>query len=193
MVVIGISGKKGSGKDTIADILVKEHNFYKFSFADHVKEVCKVLFNFSHDQMYNHTLKDIIDEKIGISPREAMQKIGTEFGQCDIHKYFPNLRCDHKTFWLDSFDKIYNRGLDKPQNIVISDVRFPHEISYLRKYGCIFWNVQRNIQEDSKNDDYLLQHVSENSLSDVDIKFDLIIDNNSDITVLQEYILNIVS
>ena len=32
-MIIGISGFQSSGKDTIADYLVKEHGFVKLSFA----------------------------------------------------------------------------------------------------------------------------------------------------------------
>ena len=37
-MVIGICGLISSGKDTIADYLIKEHNFVKISFADKLKD-----------------------------------------------------------------------------------------------------------------------------------------------------------
>ena len=37
-MIIGICGLIGSGKGTVADILVENHNFEKLSFADKLKD-----------------------------------------------------------------------------------------------------------------------------------------------------------
>lgn len=39
MKVIAISGYKPSGKDTSAEILVKDHNFMRVAFADVLKDM----------------------------------------------------------------------------------------------------------------------------------------------------------
>lgn len=39
-MLIAISGRAGSGKDTAADFLVKNHGFVKVAFADPIKRVC---------------------------------------------------------------------------------------------------------------------------------------------------------
>ena len=43
-MIVGICGLIGSGKDTIADHLVKDHNFVKISFADKLKDTVATLF-----------------------------------------------------------------------------------------------------------------------------------------------------
>ena len=43
-VIIGVCGLIGSGKDTIADYLISEHNFQKISFADKLKASVGVMF-----------------------------------------------------------------------------------------------------------------------------------------------------
>ena len=42
--IISISGERGSGKDTIASILVDEYGFQKLAFADSVKDSLSVIF-----------------------------------------------------------------------------------------------------------------------------------------------------
>ena len=37
-MIIGVCGLIGSGKDTIAEHLIKDHKFHKTSFADKLKE-----------------------------------------------------------------------------------------------------------------------------------------------------------
>ena len=41
MVLIGLVGRKGVGKDTFADYLVKNHQFEKHAFAEPLKQICK--------------------------------------------------------------------------------------------------------------------------------------------------------
>lgn len=40
MIVVGVSGKLGSGKDTVAKYLIEKYNFEKVSLADKLKEIC---------------------------------------------------------------------------------------------------------------------------------------------------------
>ena len=44
-MIVGICGLIGSGKDTIADHLVQDHNFVKISFADKLKDTVATLFD----------------------------------------------------------------------------------------------------------------------------------------------------
>ena len=89
-MIIALGGKKGSGKDTLANYLVDKYNFTRYAFGDPVKLVCKELFDLTEDQLHG-SLKDTVDKRLGITPREIFQKIGTEFGREYIHELFPNL------------------------------------------------------------------------------------------------------
>lgn len=51
-MIIGISGLAGSGKDTAADFLVKNHGFTKTFFATPIKDFCEMVFHFSREQLW---------------------------------------------------------------------------------------------------------------------------------------------
>jgi hypothetical protein len=51
-MLVAISGQAGAGKDTVADFLVKDHQFAKVSLADPLKRICKDIFDFSDQQLW---------------------------------------------------------------------------------------------------------------------------------------------
>jgi hypothetical protein len=52
MKLIGIVGKAGSGKDTIADLLVRDHGFVKIALADPIKRCLRDLYAFTDYQLW---------------------------------------------------------------------------------------------------------------------------------------------
>ena len=149
-MIIGITGRSQSGKDTITDILVKKYNFVKISFADHLKKCVELIFNFSNDQMYS-SKKDIIDERYHKTPRELLQWFGTDI----MRKQFDN------NFWINQMK------LDMKTNIVISDIRFKNEAEFIKKNNGVIIKVERKSIP-------ILNHESENQIID----FDYMILNN---------------
>ena len=88
-MIIGICGLIGSGKDTIADFLVKEHNFKKLSFADKLKDSVAEMFEWDRQLLDGKTdesraWREKSDEfwskEMGrdITPRYVLQVFGTE-------------------------------------------------------------------------------------------------------------------
>ena len=128
---IGLLGNTCSGKDTLADYLVKDKEFVKYNFADPIKDISKIIFNLSDEQLY--CSKDIIDERWNLSPRMIFQRLGTEFGQYKIYELFPELKTKISTrgLWLKLFEIFLEENKDK--NIVIADVIFKHEVDFLKK------------------------------------------------------------
>lgn len=171
-MIIGIGGKKGSGKDTLAEYLITNNNFKRYAFGDPVKEVCKVLFDLSDDQLYGDK-KDIYDNKLGVYPRELFQKIGTEFGRNNIHELIPNLKINKGDLWVDKFNNFYKKN--KLINIVLTDVRFDSEIKSIKDKGGILIYIKR--PNENINDNHLSEVISESN-------FDITINNDSTIDEL---------
>ena len=164
-------GKKRCGKDTSGDYLIEKYGFVKYAFADPVKQICKILFDFSEDQLYGNK-KEGVDFRWYLTLRDAFQKIGTEFAQNDIYNYFPRLRerLKDEVIWVKLFRLWHEKNKDK--NIVITDVRFPHEIEAIKSLGGKIVKINRY----TENYD---EHISENYIDKTD-KNDIFykIDNN---------------
>lgn len=144
VVILGISGLKGSGKDTIADYLVKNHNFVKVSFADALKDGCKAIFGFNDRQLYGD-LKEVVDKNWKITPRQAMQFVGTDLFRNQIRSLIPWV--DDK-FWiqctLNKIKQIQKNTETRNKNIVIADVRFENEVDAIRQINGSIVNVTRD-------------------------------------------------
>lgn len=174
-MIIGIAGKKGSGKDTLGKYICDKYGFKRYAFGDPVKEVCKILFGFNDEQLYGDD-KEKMDMKLGIRPREAFQKIGTDFGREIIHKLFPRLLIEKEELWIS----IFLRNACK-NNLVITDVRFQNEADAIKKAGgiIIFLDSDFSIKDNHKSEkinvkyDYLIRN--DEKKEDLYKKFDSLI------------------
>ena len=170
--IIGLLGTKHSGKDTAGSYLISKHQFMRYAFGDPVKDICKILFSLSDLQLTEPSIKEIVDDRWGLSPRNMFQRIGTEFGQIGLFKLFPELKTKikYRELWTRLFEEWLKQQGDG--NIVITDVRFKHEIECIKKYGGTIVKMNRNTY---KNDN----HLSETELNIIpDDMIDYTIDNN---------------
>jgi hypothetical protein len=180
-MIIGFMGKKQSGKDTAAKFLINNYSFKRYAFGDPVKKICKIMFGFNDEQLYGDK-KECIDPDWNISPRQAFQVIGTEFAQFGIYKHLPELneKVPHRELWVMSFKKWYWDNLKEDRNlrVVISDVRFSHEVNAIRELGGIIVKINKdNIPLDS--------HTSEKEMDNISPhKIDYKISNNEGIPEL---------
>src|SRR5690554_2025589 len=144
-LIVGVTGKARSGKDTVAMRLATHHNYHHYWFSKPMKEACAIIFGWSDDHLYGE-LKEVIDERYGVSPRFALQTIGTEWGREIINQ----------DIWL----KRAQIEVDKNPMIVISDVRFDNEAQFILDNGGIVLRVVRD------NSDSVIEHKSESGVSE---------------------------
>jgi hypothetical protein len=142
-MIIGICGFQSSGKDTLADYLIKEYGFYKLSFASVLKDIVSIMFNWPRDKLEGITKEDrewreTVDPwwsqqlKINIlSPRYILQHFGTNL----FRNHF------HPDIWV----KVVENKLHQYKNIVITDCRFINEINMLIRYGAKIIHIHRNM------------------------------------------------
>ena len=191
-MIIGLLGKKGSGKDTIAKYFIEEYGFVRYAFGDKVKEVVKVLFDFTDQQLFTW-MKEKKDLDWNITPRKAFQVVGTDFAQYFLPENMPELKevlPNPTGFWVKHFMVWYQRQIRNNPNIklVISDVRFMHEVEAIKKLGGYIWKVERNDSIYGVND----FHISESGIEDIDNNLiDTVISNNSTIDKLHQYLNNL--
>ena len=142
-MIIGIFGKKGHGKDTIADYLVKNYNFHKLTYAEPIKKICRDIFSLSEEQLTNHNLKEIIDPRWKKSPRQIMQLIGTDL--------FRNTFSED--IWVNILFEKAKRLLLEGKNIVISDIRHSNELEKLFQLSdnVLIFNVIRDIKNEKED------------------------------------------
>ena len=174
-MVIGICGKKRSGKDTIADYLVENNNFSRYSFADPLKKGVMEMFGFTNDQMWgSREDKETIDPRWGISPRQALQVVGTELLQFEFGKHLTKFQEKiGRQIWVKKFEYWYQ---ENNVNVVIPDVRFVHEIETIKNLGGQIWKIDRDGVDTGD------EHASENEW--MDRAFDFVVNNNGTLTEL---------
>lgn len=181
MVLIGILGNKGNGKDTIADYIVHKYNFEKYAIAKPLKDICKILFNFSNEQLYGD-LKEEKDSYWKITPRHAMEFIGTDLIRHQFDQLIPNLK---NSFWLQHFKLVYDNSL-KNKNIVISDIRFQNEVDMIHQLnGIIIKVIRPSVKQE-------FTHIAEEGIKKIHT-YDYFIENSSTIPKLHiniDYVIN---
>lgn len=120
MQLVGITGKAGAGKDTIADYLVQEHHFIKLSFAGPLKAMLATV---GLPEPTDRAAKELPVEGFNFTWRDAAQKLGTEWG-----------RSLDPDIWIKIMERAIQRFSDDVE-IVFADVRFDNEAEMIRRLG----------------------------------------------------------
>lgn len=169
-MIIGISGKKYSGKSTVAEMLGEELGWEITSFATKLKEVTCALSGCTMEQLEDYNFKEKVLVPTYMWPfcdgdkkptyRNFLQYFGTNV----MRKYYDNL-------WVDA---TLQRA---PEDIIISDCRFLSEARQIGEYNGIVIKVLRS--GTSSND----AHCSETEMEM--INQDVIIENDGDLEALR--------
>lgn len=158
-----LSGSKGVGKDTFADILVKDYKFIKCAFADKIREQIKFLLQLNTDEEYDIVKRskllmlDHPGREHLIDGRHLVREIGMLMLSYDQHQ----------------FTKYVLEIFDHNEDVVVADMRFEHELAAMQRLR-IFPDIKfiKIINSHLEQDD----HVTEKGFSDK--IFDHIIDNS---------------
>lgn len=190
--VIFMSGKKGSGKDTFGRILIEEMCLSKavevgkqIAFADPLKDSAREIFLLTDEQMYG-SLKEVVDDRWQMTPREIMQRIGTEVGR-NIHKdvWVINAIERIKDFF-NSMKITRQRGV-----VVLTDCRFKNEVEMPKELWQNQFKVIRIERPGLPTTDFD-NHPSECDLDDYQ-EFDEIIINDKGIEELHGAAISLIA
>lgn len=170
--IIGITGRKFNGKDTIANYLRDAYDYKQIAFAGPLKEICGKLFGFTNEQLHGD-LKETPDPTwFDLTPRQVLQFVGTNMFRDHMSELHDNFGND---FWLlcarNTMEKIFKE--DETAKFVISDVRFPNEVEMIKQMGGIVLRVSRPSLLSNKNND---THISELLIDELDANCDVIND-----------------
>jgi len=203
-MIIGVVGFIGSGKDTVADYLQNFHQYRRESFASTLKDAVSSVFGWDRTMLEGRTKearewRECVDpwwaERLAmptLTPRWVLQYWGTEVCR----------RGFHDDIWIASLE---NKLRNSKDNIVISDCRFPNEISSIRNAGGkIIW-VQRGALPDWYDtaveanrgnnvaiNDLKMQKIHASETSWVGTEFDHTLDNNGSIDELYQQVKTLV-
>ena len=164
--IIGLVGRAGAGKDTVASILSESHGHIRIAFADALRLEIANSFKIDSRVMDDRYEKEKINEHITIarcddqdfifrmqdlgydihqhrSPRQILRWWGTEYRR---------QVCSDK-YWLermqDTIDSLMRTGARK---IVITDVRFINEAKFVNSLFGQIWRVSRTSADSIKAD-----------------------------------------
>jgi adenylylsulfate kinase-like enzyme len=158
--IVGLTGRAGTGKDTLASFLVREHGYVRYGLADPIKELLNARFGWTDDNWSDRAWKEtpvLRDDftHLSVSPREMAQWLGTEVGR--------NLA--GQDIWVDAL--LATAAARDHRRVVISDVRFNNEASRIQTRGGVVVNVYR------PQVDKVTWHVSERGVDDLFIDYEV--------------------
>lgn len=137
--IIGITGKMGSGKNAVGDILHEDFGYELIAFADPLRaEVAEAIRRqWMPDGISLHLWEIMLEstpEQVYAKPtvngmRELLQWFGSDFR-----------RVQDPNYWVKKTAKRMKPG----QRYAITDVRFPNEADFIINGGGVVWRVKRN-------------------------------------------------
>lgn len=209
-MIIALSGRKNTGKTTLANLLIKK-GFTKISFATALKEYVSKLYNWNIEDLYSQIGKESVlthavywnkdvceklEEIVGINlnyienrkfsnRREALQYIGTEI-----------LRKADPDFHVKKFKEKFS---SKDGYYVVDDLRFKNELDTLRgmdsicvhiirPYNWVYSNHDSEISILRKDSECII--VNDKSQEEFVEKFESFINNDFDCQFLQDKFQN---
>lgn len=171
-MIIGLTGRAFSGKDTVGRYLAIAHNFACIAFADPIRDALTAAL-YLDPRVFRPEHKEQVIDWIGQSPRQLMQTLGTEWGRNLVK---PSL-------WVDITERRIRESLRAGDtDIVITDVRFPGEAKMIWSLGGVIWRIDRPGAATTERAD----HPSEHALDGYEVDYRLL--NDGTIEQLHELI-----
>lgn len=177
MIIIGLAGYEGAGKDTVADIIVEDNpGFVKLGLADPLKRLAAILdpcLPVHSKKWWRPHLSQLLEEygPEDVKKIEAVRRFYQILGTEGCREIFGD------DCWLKAADKEIARleslGV---KGVVVKDVRFKNEGHWADTNGILAWVDNQNVKP-------VNEHPSAQGEVKVDCRF--IINNNETIEDLR--------
>lgn len=129
--VVALTGAAGSGKSTAADYLIRQHGYERVKFAGPLKDMCRAI-GMSESQIEGERKEEPAAMLSGMTPRHAMQTLGTEWGR----------KCMGEDFWTSLWLSRVEAILAFDGCVVVDDCRFPNEADAVRSLGGVIIKLE---------------------------------------------------
>ena len=144
-MLIGLTGFAGTGKDTVADILVEDYDYERLSFADPLKDMFCASNGLTREELE-------LRKRSEMWIREGLQELGL------------SKRAIREDYWIHQLElRMHTLRKVGAENFVISDVRFENELESVHQWGGQVWRIVRP-GTGPAND-----HISERPIPGVDL------------------------
>lgn len=165
MILLGMAGTAGSGKDAVADYLVQRYGFVKFSFSDSLYREVVAAFGLPDDSLLRDRATkevpcselmlvncrdlDFVECTVPVlreshskyqSPRQILQWWGTEYRRAQD----PNYWIDQAEQWLTRMFEFPQYPEHRHQLFVNTSVRFPNEHAWVKELDGNVWHLRRD-------------------------------------------------
>lgn len=192
MIVLGLMGAAGAGKDSVASIVLRDLGGERYAFADPLRAEVAAAFgvdpwSFSdraakerpHDALRPSTCADTAFAALchqlrpyrtddPLSPRQALQWWGTEYR-----------RAQHPDYWLVRASERAAVAATRSRLLAVTDVRYPNEAAWIRSRGGVLWRVDREVAD-------VAAHDSERAWRSIDV--DAVIRNDGTLDELERLV-----
>lgn len=159
--VIGLTGRAGAGKDTVAEILKEAYGHVPVAFASVLRAEVAAAFGVDVASLLHRATKELPSAALAIykcqdkrfveamqqngldvfqncSPRQILRWWGTEYRrECHSHDYWTERLSD-------TIETLFRAGVKK---IAVTDVRFTNEAHFVRSIGGEVWRIERDEAE----------------------------------------------
>lgn len=150
-MIIGLTGKARSGKDTAADYLCSRYGFERYSLASPMKRAVCAMMEMD-ESIFDSTRKEVPLKLVDVSPRYMLQTLGTEWGRNIIGE----------DLWLKFLQNMYDK-LPISAKVVVTDVRFENEAEWIRSVGGNVIHIESDPDLTERIDN--VDHVSEMTIA----------------------------
>lgn len=154
MLIVGLTGRAGAGKDTAADILCEQFDAARFAFADRLKAEAAAAFRVDARLFSRRDLKEAPIRQLALSrctepafvafagrelgmlgplkPRTIMQVWG-DWRRGQDRDYFVRPAYEARRYALATGRAV----------MVVTDVRFANEAQWVADHGGVLWKIER--------------------------------------------------
>ncbi len=181
MKVIALTGPKGSGKDTVADIICNNfQNVTRVAFADPIKKVAQHIFLLNNDnnEEYDRLKRSSIDISGG--------RLETTWKHVEGRHVVREIGMLMRSYDSSQFTKYVSDAINKARGVsdifVVTDLRFDNEYIMLKEYGAKIIKIMRP-------DYHYDGHITERGFNDYLVN--CVINNNGSLQELEEQVMNI--